>query len=109
MQLTDTSKQPVVSDVHASEEVISSLIIPPKLNEIKPYRLGAGGGGGGSARADSNLRNLPCYLSNTCEILSLLLNIFGEQDFAKKFIKGIICGHGNSIFDALFIQILTFL
>ena len=49
---------------------------------------GGGGGGAESARAGFNLRELPCYLSNTYETLPLLL----------KF-----------IFDAMFSQILTFL
>ena len=38
-----------------------------------------GGGGAESARADFNLRELPCYLSNTYETLPLLLKFTGEQ------------------------------
>ena len=61
-----------------------------------------GGGGGGSARADFNLRELPCYLSNTYEILPLLLKFIGEQDFVKNLCQGITCYHGNPSFDAMF-------
>ena len=74
------------------------------------------GGGGGmeawrklSARADFNLRELPCYLSSACEILILILNFIGEQDSVKRFVKGIICCHGNLISEAIFSQILNFL
>ena len=60
--------------------------------------------------ADCNLQDLPCYLSNTYQILPLLLNFIREQDFVKKvFVKGITCCHGNPIFEALFSQNLTFL
>ena len=45
-------------------------------------REGGRGGGGGaeSARADFNLRELPCCLSNSYDILPLLLKSIGEQD-----------------------------
>ena len=36
-------------------------------------------------RADFNLRELPCYLSNTYEILLLMLKFIGEQDSLKIF------------------------
>ena len=45
------------------------------LNELNPEA----GEGAESARADFNLRELPCYLRNTYEMFSLLLrfrNIF---------------------------------
>ena len=74
------------------------------LNPIWP----GDGGGGGSARADFNLRELPCYLSNTNEILPLLLKFIGEQDSVKKIVKGITCCHGNPSFNAMFSQILAF-
>ena len=41
-----------------------------------------------SARADFNLRELPSYLSNTYEILPLLLKCIGEQDFLKVLCQG---------------------
>ena len=59
---------------------------------------GEGGGvgrGGGSARADFNLRELPCYLSNTYETLPLLLKIIGEQDSVKKIVKGTVVGKNS--------------
>ena len=43
-----------------------------------PGMMGGGGGGAESARADFNLRELPCYLSNTYETLPLLLKFIGE-------------------------------
>ena len=52
---------------------------PKSLNPIRPGGRG-GGRGGGSARTDFNLWELPCYLSNTYETLSLLLKYFGEQN-----------------------------
>ena len=62
-----------------------------------------------SARADFNLRELPCYLSNTYGILPLLLKFIGVQEFVKLFVYGITCCHGSTIFDAMFSEILTFL
>ena len=47
-------------------------------------------------------------LSNTYEIMPLLLKYIGEQDFVKKNCHGITCCHGNSIYDAMFSQIVTF-
>ena len=38
-----------------------------------------------SARADFNLRELPCYLSNTYETLPLLRKFIGKQDSGKIF------------------------
>ena len=38
-----------------------------------------------TARADFNLRELPCYLSNTYETLPLLLKFIGEQGSGKRF------------------------
>ena len=56
------------------------------LNRI---RTGGGGGRGAeSARADFNLRENPCYLSNTYETLPLLLKFIGEQDSVKIFGQG---------------------
>ena len=40
------------------------------------------------AHADFNLRELPCYLSNTYEILLLSLKFIGEQDFVKIVCQG---------------------
>ena len=81
------------------------------INPIRPGG-GRGGGGGGtgskSVRADFNLRELPCYLSNPCETLPLLLTFIGEQKPGKFFVKDVKCCHGNQIFDAIFSQILTF-
>ena len=62
-------------------------------------------GGAESARADFNLRELPCYLSITYEILPLLLKFIEEQDFVKNFCQG----YNQPDFDAMFSQILTFL
>ena len=67
-----------------------------------------GGGGGICPRADFNLRELPCYLSNTYQVLPLLLKVIGEQDFVILFVEGINCCHRNPIVDAMFSQILTF-
>ena len=44
--------------------------------------------GGGSVRADFNLRERPCYLSNINKILPLLLKFIGEEDFVKRFCQG---------------------
>ena len=66
------------------------------------------GGGGGSARADFNFRELPCYLSNTYDLLPLMIKFIGEQDSGKMVCQGITCCHGNPIFDGMFSQILTF-
>ena len=57
----------------------------------------------------STVTELPCYLSNTYEILQLLLKFIGEQNFVKIFVRGVTCCHGNSIFDAMFSQNLTLL
>ena len=60
---------------------------------LLPDQPHAAGGGCGvweeseSARADFNLRELPSYLSNTYEILPLLLKCIGEQDFFKSFMS----------------------
>ena len=70
-----------------------------RLNPIRPG-MGGGGGGGNSARADFNLRELPCYISNTNKTLRLLLKLIGEQDSGKRFCQG---------YNATFSQILTFL
>ena len=72
--------------------------------------VGGGGLGAVSARADFNHRELLCYLSNTnqaYQILPLLLTFISEQDSVKCFIKALICGHVNLIFDAMFVQVLT--
>ena len=58
------------------------LVIASKTFIVNPIRPGRGGGGGAkSARSGFNLRELPCYLSNTYEILPLLLKFIGEQGF----------------------------
>ena len=47
----------------------------------QPYTAQGGGvegGGSGSARADFNLRELPCYLSYTYDTLPLLLKFIVE-------------------------------
>ena len=64
-----------------------------------------------SARADFNLRELPCYLSNTYKILPLLQKfIYWRTRFGKKkIVKGITCCHDNPIFDDIFGQNFTFL
>ena len=49
---------------------------------------GPGGGGAESARADFNLGELPCYLSNNYETLPLLLKFIGEYDSGKLFCQG---------------------
>ena len=54
------------------------ILLIKKILAVIP--IWPGGGGGGSARADFNLRELPCYLSNTYETLPLLLEIIGEQN-----------------------------
>ena len=46
--------------------------------------FGQGGEGAESARAHFNFQELPCYLSNSYEILALLIKIIREQDFVKK-------------------------
>ena len=56
------------------------------INPIRPW--GEGGGWAESVRADLDLRELPCYLSNTNEILPVLLKFIGEQDIIKMFCKG---------------------
>ena len=44
--------------------------------------------GGGSVRADFNFRKLPCYLSNTYEMLPLLLKFnIGEQNSWKNILS----------------------
>ena len=73
--------------------------------------VGGGGGGRGeggwqegSACADFNLQELPCYLSNTHQILPISLQFIGEQDFVKLFCQG----HNLlPIFETMFSQILT--
>ena len=54
--------------------------------------MGGGGGGRGgeteSARADFNLREFPCYLSNTYDTGPLFLIFIGEQDLVKTFCQG---------------------
>ena len=80
---------------------------PPSLN--RNNRTPPAWGEEESARADFNLREHPCFLNNTYEILSLLLKLIGEQDLVTFFVKGITCSHGNPIFDATFSPILTFL
>ena len=45
---------------------------------FNPIRPGERGGGAESARADFNLREFPCYSSNTYEILPLFLKLIGE-------------------------------
>ena len=45
-------------------------------------------GGGGDARADFNFRERPCYLSNTYEMLPLLLEFIGKKDSGKCFCQG---------------------
>ena len=57
-----------------------------------------GAGGAECTRAHFNLRELPCYLSNTYETLPFLLKFIGEQDSGKSFCQ-----------DAMFTEILTFL
>ena len=53
-----------------------------KHEQINPIRPGEGGEGVGaeSARVLFSLRELPCYLSNTYEILPLLQKFHGEQN-----------------------------
>ena len=62
-----------------------------------------------SASADFNLRELPCYLSNTSEILPLLLKFIGEQDCINVFCQGYNLLPWQPDFDAMLNQILTFL
>ena len=45
--------------------------------------LSLSGPGGWDTRADFNLRELRCYLSNTEQMLPLLLKFIEEQDSAK--------------------------
>ena len=42
-----------------------------------------GEGGRETTRTDFSLREIPCYLSNTNEILPLLQQFIGEQDIVK--------------------------
>ena len=62
------------------------------LEACRMLTLSGTGGEGGraeSARAGFNLRELPCYLSNTYEILPLkLLKFIGEKDFIKILCQG---------------------
>ena len=58
-------------------------------SNLNPICTG-GGGGGGDAQADFQFRKLPCYLSNTDEMLLLLLKFIGEQDSEKVFCHGIL-------------------
>ena len=57
-----------------------------------------------SARADFNVRELPCYLSSTYETLSRILKSIEEQD-SRRIISSSMA---NNFFDTMFSQILTF-
>ena len=94
----------ILSSVEPNYRTVSSLT-PTLINSIWP----AGGRGGEIARTDFNLRELPCYLSNTYDTLPPLLKFIEEQDSGKFFVKYITCCHRNTFFDAMFSQILTFL
>ena len=59
---------------------------PPSLNRVN--RTPPAWGEEESARADFNLREHPCFLNNTYEILSLLLKLIGEQDLVTFFCEG---------------------
>ena len=67
------------------------------------------GGRGGSACTDFNHRELPCYLSNTNEILPLVLKFLGEQVFIKEFCQGYNLLPWHYLIFDMFSQILTFL
>ena len=71
------------------------------FNPTGPGMGGGGGRGAESARADFNLRELPCYLSNNYETLPLLLKYIWEQDSGNLFCQGYNRCHGNQIFDAM--------
>ena len=62
-----------------------------------------------SVRADFYLRELPCYLSNTYEILPLLLKCIGEQDSVNIFCRGYNLLQWQPDFRRHFSQVLTFL
>ena len=79
---------------------------------LRPSRLtvsGPGRRGVESARTDFKFRELAWNLSNTYEILPLLLKFIGEQDSGKIFCQRYNLCRSNPIFDAMFSQILTFL
>ena len=68
-----------------------TLLVAMEIKSVNPWtgtltlldRKGAE-----SARADFNLRELTCYLSNTYETLPLLLKFIEEQDSGKTFCQG---------------------
>ena len=67
---------------------VHSVQLPLASNAFNPIRPGGRGGGAESARANFNLRELPCYLSNIYKILPLLPKFIGEQVVLKNVCPG---------------------